>query len=244
MPRPPRLELPGVPLHVVQRGNNRGLCFFGDVDRRFFLKSLVDVAVRRGCLLHAYVLMSNHVHLLVTPPETGAVSAMLQDLGRRYVRVVNEAHGRSGTLWEGRFKSSLIDTDTYLLNCHRYIELNPVRARLVSDPADYPWSSYSHYAQGRPNRYVTAHQGYLTLGNTADERQSAFTSFCRLPIDDAEINRMRIHVNRGWALGSGTFLSRIEREVGRSIRPPRRGRPPREAAENSVGTVAQAEKLL
>lgn len=244
MPRPPRLELPGVPLHVVQRGNNRGLCFFSDIDRRFYLKSLADVATRRGCLLHAYVLMSNHVHLLVTPPETGAVSAMLQDIGRRYVRVVNEAHARTGTLWEGRFKSSLIDSDTYLLNCHRYIELNPMRAKLVSDPADYPWSSYGHYAQGEPNRYVTAHQGYLALGNTAGERQTAFASFCRLPIADADINRLRVCVNRGWPLGSDAFLGKVEREIGRSVRPPRRGRPPKVATENSDGAEAQTEKLL
>lgn len=151
MARPPRLEIPGVPLHVIQRGNNRAACFFGDIDRRFYLRCLAQSAVRRGCEIHAYVLMTNHVHLLVTPSEAGAVGAMLQDVGRRYVRVINTLHNRTGTLWEGRFKSSLVDTETYLLSCHRYIELNPVRAGIVTHPAAYPWSSYQHYAAGKIN---------------------------------------------------------------------------------------------
>ena len=137
MARPPRLDLPGVPQHVIQRGNNRAACFFGDADRRFYLKCLAEAAARRGCAVHAYVLMSNHVHLLTTPTERGAVAAMLQDLGRRYVRIINTIHGRTGTLWEGRYRSSLVDSERYLLICHRYIELNPVRAGMVSDPMEY-----------------------------------------------------------------------------------------------------------
>jgi len=132
MPRPPRLELPGVPLHVIQRGNNRAACFFGEVDRRFYLQCLAKSAARTDCAIHAYVLMTNHVHLLVTPGAPGSAAAMLQDIGRRYVRVINTIHGRTGTLWEGRFKSSLVDTERYLLTCHRYIELNPVRAGLAA----------------------------------------------------------------------------------------------------------------
>src|SRR5512147_2983635 len=114
MARPPRLELPGVPLHVIQRGNNRTTCFFGDADRRFYLTCLARAAAARGCSVHAYVLMTNHVHLLVTPRAEGAVGAMMQDIGRRYVRVLNTLHGRTGSLWEGRFKSSLVDSESYL----------------------------------------------------------------------------------------------------------------------------------
>ena len=119
MARPPRLELPGVPLHVIQRGINRSACFFGDADRRFYLSCLARAAAARGCAVHAYVLMTNHVHLLITPAEAGAVGAAMQDVGRRYVRVINTIHGRTGSLWEGRFKSSLIDSESYLLTCHR-----------------------------------------------------------------------------------------------------------------------------
>ena len=135
MARPPRLELPGVPLHVIQRGNNRTNCFFGDIDRRFYLKCLADAAARRDCAIHAYVLMSNHVHLLVTPQAPGAVAAMLQDIGRKYVRVINSVQDRSGTLWEGRFKSCLVDSQAYLFTCHRYIELNHRASRLYGASA-------------------------------------------------------------------------------------------------------------
>jgi len=163
MGRPPRLELPDVPLHVVQRGNNRAACFFNEVDRRFYLKCLATAALARGCAIHAYVLMTNHVHLLVTPSEAGAVGAMMQDVGRRYVRVINSIHGRTGSLWEGRFKSSLIDSESYLLTCHRYIELNPVRARMASDPRDYPWSSYRAHAFGAEDGLVSDHRLYRSL---------------------------------------------------------------------------------
>lgn len=161
MARPPRLELPGVPLHVLQRGNNRNACFFGDADRRFYLRCLAEAAARRGCDIHAYVLMGNHVHLLLTPQEAGATSAMLQDVGRRYVRVINNIHNRTGTLWEGRFRSSLIDSESYLVVCHQYIELNPVRAGMVGGPADYPWSSHLHYRGARTGSFITPHPLYL-----------------------------------------------------------------------------------
>ena len=141
MARRPRLELPGIPLHVIQRGTNRSACFVGDGDRGLYLRCLREAARRHTCAVHAYVLMSNHVHLLVTPSSIGAVAATMQDVGRRYVRLFNQIHGRSGTLWEGRYKSSLIDSESYLLTCHRYIELNPVRAGLVNHPLEYPWSS-------------------------------------------------------------------------------------------------------
>jgi putative transposase len=225
MSRAPRIEIPGIPLHIVQRGNNRAACFLGDIDRRFYLKCLAETARRRGCAIHAYALMTNHVHLLVTPDAPGAASAMLQDVGRRYVRIVNEAHGRTGTLWEGRFKSNLIDSETYLLTCHRYIELNPVRAGIVAKPSDYPWSSHTYYSSGRPNPLISEHQAYLSMGTTHESRRIAFLSLFGNPVDESDLKRLRTAVNKGWAIGSEQFLDRIEAMAGRSVRPARRGRP-------------------
>ncbi|HZS65472.1 MAG TPA: transposase, partial [Burkholderiales bacterium] len=157
MARRPRLELAGVPLHVIQRGNNRAPCFLADGDRQMYLKFLGEAAARHRCALHAYVLMPNHVHLLLTPTDSGAVAAMMQDLGRRYVRLFNDIHRRSGTLWEGRYKAAMVDTERYFLTCQRYIELNPVRAQLVDHPASFRWSTYRHYALGANNSLVSAH---------------------------------------------------------------------------------------
>jgi putative transposase len=225
MPRTPRLELPGIPLHVIQRGNNRSACFFGDIDRCFYLKCLAEAAIRRNCAIHAYVLMSNHVHLLVTPHEKGAVAGMLQDIGRRYVRVINTIHDRTGTLWEGRFKSSLVDTESYLMTCHRYIEMNPVRAGLASVPSAYAWSSHTHYARGRTNDFITEHALYSRLGANAAERQAAFRSMFEEELDASTLERIRYAANSGSALGSEAFLRETEVRLGRSVRPPIRGRP-------------------
>jgi putative transposase len=233
MPRTPRLELPGVPQHVIQRGNNRAACFFGDADRRFYLRCLREAADRRGCEVHAYVLMTNHVHLLVTPPEAGALGAMMQDLGRRFVRVINNVHGRSGTLWEARFRASLVDPENYLLTCHRYIELNPVRAGLVSDPHSYPWSSHAHYAMGRPNSLITHHPMHLALGATAQERQAAFQSLFHRLMDERVVAQIRKAANTDSAIGSETFMQDVEAVLGRPVRPPTRGRP----AKNVTGKL-------
>jgi putative transposase len=225
MPRPPRLELPGVPQHVIQRGNNRSACFFGDVDRRFYLKCLAESASSRGCEVHAYVLMSNHVHLLVTPCEPGAIGAMMQDVGRRYVRVINTIHGRTGTLWESRFRSGLVDSESYLLTCHKYIELNPVRAGVVSDPAAYAWSSHAYYLGDRPDPMITEHPVYLALGATKAERRAAFGSLFLTALDDELLEDIRAAVNTDSAVGSERFLDDAEGKLGRSVRPPNRGRP-------------------
>lgn len=244
MPRPNRLELAGVPLHVVQRGNNRGACFFGEVDRRFYLKCLTKSAQRRGCAVHAYALMSNHVHLLVTPAEAGAVSIMMQDVGRRYVRVVNKVHGRTGTLWEGRFKSNLVDSETYFMTCHRYIELNPVRAGIVEHPVDFPWSSHAHYAVGRPDPLLTEHEVYVRLGLTPEHRRKAFLSLFDDPVSEQELKKLRTAVGRGWALGSAEFLDQMEAIAGRSVRPTRRGRPRKQIDTEIDSSQPQAEMLL
>jgi putative transposase len=225
MARSPRLDLPGVPQHVIQRGNNRAGCFFGDADRRFYLKCLEEAALRRGCAVHAYVLMSNHVHLLVTPVEAGAVSAMLQDLGRRYVRVINTIHDRSGTLWEGRFRSSLVDSENYLLICHKYIELNPVRAGMVRDPADYPWSSHTHYMGLRVSPMITEHPVYLRIATRDSARRAAFRSLFAIALQEEILTRIRTAANTDSALGSEIFMNDAEAMLGRSVRAPARGRP-------------------
>ena len=221
MARRPRLELPGIPLHVVQRGNNRAACFHADGDRRLYLRCLREAARRNQCAVHAYVLMSNHVHLLVTPSTAGAVAEMMQDLGRRYVRLFNEIHDRSGTLWEGRYKSCLIDSDAYLLTCHRYIELNPVRAGLVVHPAQYPWSSCAHYALGSRDPLITRHAIFDQLAGAMDTFMARYQD----DMDLKMLDRIRTTVNQGWALGTTAFLERVEGILGRSARPPKRGRP-------------------
>jgi len=225
MARPPRLELPGVPLHVVQRGNNRAACFFNDTDRRFYLKCLRNAAASRECAVHAYVLMSNHVHLLVTPSEKGAVGTMMQDIGRRYVRIINAIHGRTGSLWEGRFKSSLIDSERYLLICHRYIEANPLRAGMVAHAGEYPWSSHSHFAGARVDPLITEHPLYLALGSTDSARRTAFGALSNQPLAPHVLDEIRAAINTDSALGSDDFMDQAEATLGRSVRPPRRGRP-------------------
>jgi putative transposase len=219
-----------VPLHVIQRGVNRSACFFDNADRRFYLKCLARAATARGCAVHAYVLMTNHVHLLVTPGETGAAGAMMQDIGRRYVRVINTVHGRTGSLWEGRFKSSLVDSETYLLTCHRYIESNPVRAGMVAQPAVYPWSSHAHYAGLRANPLITEHAQFLALGRAVEDRRSEFRSLFSIALTDDALAAIRTAANTDSALGSEAFMTKAELLLGRSVRPPKRGRPKKDRA--------------
>lgn len=175
--------------------------------------------------MHAYVLMTNHVHLLVTPSAAGAVSAMMQDVGRRYVRVINTLHGRTGSLWEGRFKSSLIDSERYLLTCHRYIELNPVRAGLAKHPEAYPWSSHAHYTGARSDRFVSDYPQFSALGASEAERRAAFRSLFNAQLEDRAVEEIRHAINTDSALGSERFMEEAEAELGRSVRPPKRGRP-------------------
>jgi putative transposase len=227
MPRPPRLEIPGVPLHVIQRGVNRSSCFFTDVDRRFYLKCLAKYAGQRQVAVHAYVLMGNHVHLLVTPRFEGGVAAMIQDMGRTYVRTINSLHGRTGTLWEGRFKSSLVDTETYLMACHRYIELNPVRAGMTRRASEYPWSSHAHHAGGERNPLITEHESYRVLGNGCESRQRNFSSLFDCPVPEEQVELIRRSANANAAIGSREFLERLSLQVGRYVGLPPKGRPPK-----------------
>jgi putative transposase len=172
MPRRPRLRAAGIPFHVIQRGNNRSACFFGNQDRRLYLDHLCALTRKYQVAVHAYVLMTNHVHLLMTPKEPDGVGLVMKFLGQLYVQYINRTYRRSGSLWEGRFRSCLVDNEGYLLACHRYIECNPVRAGMVQHPADYPWSSFRANASGEPSSLVTAHPCIATLGRTPNERQA------------------------------------------------------------------------
>jgi len=174
MPRKRRMYLPGIPAHVVQRGNNRDACFFDEQDYREYLNWLKEATEKYRVALHAYVLMTNHVHLLMTPSDEAGISKVMQSVGRRYVQYVNHNYRRSGTLWEGRHKGSIVDAEDYLLSCYRYIELNPVRAGMVEHPGDYSWSSYRHHAYGEKNREIIDHPLYIALGQQNEQRWACY----------------------------------------------------------------------
>ena len=234
MPRRHRLRLPCVPLHVIQRGNNRQACFFAEEDYRFYLHWLAKGAQRYRCEVHAYVLMTNHVHLLVSPQGPEGAARLMQSLGRRYVQYVNRAYRRSGTLWEGRYKASLVDDDEYLLLCHRYIELNPVRANVVAHPGEYYWSSYAHHAGTRPCPLIRDHAGYLVLGRDEQERQAAYRELFRFQLDPGLIDEIRTATRHGLVIGSERFKDEIEALLKRRVTPPRRGRPVKRGGNGSA----------
>jgi putative transposase len=225
MARRPRLRIAGVPQHVIQRGNNRQAAFFAEEDYLFYLECLSKAAIEHHCAIHAYVLMTNHVHLLATSGQPETMSLVMRDLGRRYVQYINFVYRRSGTLWEGRFRASLVDTETYFLRCCRYIECNPVRAQMVAHPAQYRWSSYRFHAEGIPDKLLTTHEQYERLGRTADERQQAYRELFRSELGSSEVSEIRDSVNRGWPLGSERFKDQIETALQRAARAPKRGRP-------------------
>jgi putative transposase len=163
MPRRSRISIPGIPWHIIQRGNNRSACFYTDDDYQVYLRHLKEQAEKHACKIHAYVLMTNHVHLLLTPEKENSAAQLMKNLGQRYVQYINRTYHRSGTLWEGRFRSCLMQTESYVLACYRYIELNPVRAAMVNHPREYPWSSYRFNAEGRNDELITAHEEYMRL---------------------------------------------------------------------------------
>jgi len=224
MPRRPRLNLASVPLHVIQRGNNRQACFFAEEDYRFYLYWLKKGAEKYGCDIHAYVLMTNHVHLLLTPQAKTSASGLMQSLGRRYVQYVNRVYKRSGTLWEGRFKASLVNAEEYLLLCYRYIELNPVRAGMVQDPGVYPWSSYRSHGLGERDELIHDHELYLALGVKAEDRQRAYRELFRSQLDNAALTGIRKAASRGLVLGNERFRQEIEEALGKRVAPRKRGR--------------------
>jgi putative transposase len=231
MPRQPRLDLAGIPQHVVQRGNDRQPCFFADIDRVRYLDDLYVIAREAGCAIHAYVLMTNHVHLLLTPTQVGQVGRLMQSLGRRYVRYVNDRYRRTGSLWEGRYKACPVDSESYLLRCHRYIELNPVRAQLAARPGDYRWSSHACNAFGQPDRLVTPHPAYIALGLHEVERRRAYRVLFEREPGTEELETIRVHLQRQHALGPDRFRSAIESQLSRRAGPARIGRPRKRPAD-------------
>jgi len=223
MPRKPRIVLPGQPQHVIIRGVNRETIFYDDSDYRYYLNQLKEALGKHDCALHAYVLMTNHVHLLITPAGAAGIAKTMQAVGRSYVQYFNTTYGRTGTLWEGRYKASLVDTEQYLLTCYRYIELNPVRAQMVDHPVEYPWSSYLRNALGQTNPLITPHEQYQGLGASAENRKAGYRGLFQVHISEQQLVEIREAANKEWILGSGYFKDKIAKQLQRRVRPLPRG---------------------
>ena len=229
MPRKPRFFLPDIPVHIVQRGHSREPVFFEVGDYRAYLDWLAEAAERFDCAIHAYVLMTNHIHILATPCKSDSVSRMMQYVGRRYVPHINYTYGTSGTIWEGRFKASLIHDEQYLLTCMRYIELNPVRANMTAGPGQYRWSSYRANAQGKADELITSHVLYTSLGRSRASRQEAYRRLFKSHVDEADLKDIRAAWQTGTPLGNDYFREKVERKLGSKIGQARRGRPSKRA---------------
>jgi putative transposase len=225
MARQPRLVLPDQPHHVLQRGNDNQPIFRDDDDHRRFLEFLRESAKFYRVAIHAYVLMPNHVHLLATPSDEDGLAAMMQKVGRLYVPWFNNKYGRSGTLFQGRFRTSVIDANAHFLACVRYIELNPQRNQLAFDPLAYPWSSYAHHAGVRPDPLITDHAKYWELGNTPFQREAAYIELAQQGMSGQELDAINAAVLKGAPLGSHAFMLELERKTKRQILPAKRGRP-------------------
>ena len=225
MPRRARLAVPGIPWHIIQRGNNRAACFYAEADFRRYLRDLGEQAVRYGCKVHAYCLMTNHVHLLVTPQLAESAGLMMKHLGQRYVQYINRKYSRSGTLWEGRFRSCLAQEETYVLACYRYIELNPLRAGMVDHPADYAWSSYGCNGQGAEDELISPHPLYTALGPSRGVCCKNYRELFHAHLETNLINNIRLATNGNYALGDARFCKEIEAMLQRRATPGKAGRP-------------------
>ncbi len=226
MARLGRYIVPGQPQHVIQRGNDGRDVFFEEADYAQYREWLIAAAAANGLKVHAHVLMPNHVHLLVTPSDAASLPRTMQTLGRRYVRYINAARGRTGTLWEGRYRAAPIDSEEYFIACCRYIELNPVRARLVERPRDYRWSSYRAHAEGKEDALAQFHDAFRRLGRTVEERQAAYRALIREKLDRAFVEALRAATNGGWALGNERFRKEIAKAARRRAAPLPRGPKP------------------
>ncbi|MCK6454219.1 MAG: transposase [Alphaproteobacteria bacterium] len=231
MARLGRYFLPDQPLHVIQRGNNRGAIFFAPGDYAQYRAWLAEAAAQYGLQIHAYVLMTNHVHLLATPGTPESLPRVMQSLGRRYVRHVNTVRRRTGTLWEGRYRAAPIDSEAYFLDCCRYIELNPVRAGMARHPREYRWSSYRMHAEGAVDPLVADHPIYRSLGRDAAARQEAYRALFRGKLEPDFVDALRHATNGGWALGDARFKREIAKTLGRRVAPLPKGRPPKAPAD-------------
>ncbi len=225
MPRRARLAIPGIPWHIIQRGNNRSVCFYAEADYQFYLHYLQEFALKFGCAIHAYVLMTNHVHLLLTPQHPDSASLLMKHLGQRYVQYINRTYQRSGTLWEGRFRSCLTQTEDYVLACYRYIELNPVRAGMVNQPQDYRWSSYHTNALAKASSLITPHEEYLRIATDEQSRLTAYRALFKSHLDEAIVGQIRNATNGNFALGGERFQREIETTLGRRASRGQAGRP-------------------
>ncbi len=214
MPRPRRIILDGIPVHHILRGNDRRSIFADDRDRTLYRSLLIEGSQRFGCSVHAYVLMSNHVHLLLTPPRVDSVARFTQWMGRQYVGRFNRRHGRTGTLWEGRFRSSVIDSARYFIACSRYIDLNPVRAGLVALPSQYSWSSYARLGLGQEDSLVSEHPEYERLGETPASRQQQYRELCAVSTVNPTLDEIRRAVQRGEVLGGEAFQGLLTARLG------------------------------
>ena len=223
MARQPRFVLSGHPQHVIQRGNNRDVIFIAKEDYQFYLEKLRDGCEKYSCDIHAYVLMTNHVHLLITPHAENGIAKLMQYIGRYYVQYFNHQYRRTGTLWEGRYKATLLDSERYLLTCYRYIELNPVRADMVVQPGDYPWSSFVFNAMGKSDIVVTPHDLYLHLGKDNASRQEAYLELFDRDLGEKTLSDIRQATNRSWLLGSDHFCENIKPLINRQMQPKPRG---------------------
>ena len=225
MARLPRLSMIGTPQHIIQRGNNRQVCFASEQDIACYASWLKEYSQKYRVEIHAWVFMTNHVHLLVTPQENDAISNMMQAIGRRYVRYFNREYQRSGTLWEGRFKSCLVQTEHYFLQCQRYIELNPVRANMVADPADFVWSSYQCHGLGKVSAMHTPHAAYMALGASDKNRRSCYRDLFQMYFENEMLVDIRESANKGLVLGNAHFKDQVETRCKQRARPAKRGRP-------------------
>ncbi len=233
MARLKRLNPPGFTQHIIQRGNNRQICFASEEGFSAYLGWLEEYSKKYGMDIHAYVLMTNHVHLLVTPRHEDSLPKTMQSLGRQYVRYFNTSYHRSGTLWEGRYKSCLVQSEQYLLECYRYIELNPIRAGMVVDPADYRWSSYRTNGLGEGGPMLTPHHEYLRLGDSVEARCKTYRGLFTAHLDGVMLKDIRESVNKGLALGSERFKDEIEANLKRRVRSAKMGRPKKPVDDES-----------
>jgi len=223
MARLPRFTLVGYPQHVIVRGNNREPIFYADEDYQFYLEKLQQACNKHQCDLHAYVLMTNHVHLLITPHKEGGISKVIQMLGRYYVPYFNTTYQRTGTLWEGRYKATLVDSEYYALACYRYIELNPVRAGMVEQPVEYPWSSYRYNALAEINERLVPHPQYQALGQSDQARCAAYRALLGTELEEKTLADIREATNKSWVLGSDYFKEKIRHKINRPVAPRKKG---------------------
>jgi putative transposase len=221
MARLSRLVFPGVALHIIQRGNNRNACFREDSDYLTYLAQLRQLTTKHRCDLHAYCLMTNHVHLLLTPQHADACSLLMRDLGRSYVQYFNRRHARSGTLWEGRFRSCLVESTSYVIACHRYIELNPIRAGMVDDPSAHPWSSHAANIGLRPDPGLTAHCEFLALSSRSPH--ASYRGLFDDALDDRMVRAIRDATNGGYPLASESFKASRLAALGLRTQPGKPG---------------------